>query len=122
MIDISKMKALAAKLRRRAHPTVQGNTWVRSDNRDAATAIDSLLSELEAREADRRLTGDRLTDEKARHIMRRDGYKLTGVVLATDDGARCIVEMGAMRWLSIDQWWALTHPNDLAQRQEGEEK
>ncbi|RQR87671.1 MULTISPECIES: hypothetical protein [unclassified Burkholderia] len=49
MIDIEKMKALAETLR-----TYTGAGCVVDDTNAAATAIDSLLSELEAREADRR--------------------------------------------------------------------
>ena len=56
MIDISKMKALAAQLRNASQE------WFLDDPKEhcavAATAIDTLLSELEAREADRR---DQLT-------------------------------------------------------------
>lgn len=55
-------------------------------------------------------TGDRLTDEKANHIIARDGFKLTGVVLSKPDGARCIVEMSAVRWLTNDEMWAILHP------------
>ncbi|UQN71777.1 hypothetical protein NUJ28_06170 [Burkholderia multivorans] len=80
---------------------------------------EQLRAELEAAAADKQenLTGDRLTDQKAAHIMQRDGYKLTGVVLCRDDGARCIVESSAVRWLTKDESWALMHPAALAQRQ-----
>ncbi|NDV77234.1 hypothetical protein [Burkholderia cenocepacia] len=60
MIDISKMKALAATLR-----TYTGVGCVVDDANAAADAIDSLLSELEAREADR-------LDAKKYRWMRRE--------------------------------------------------
>lgn len=50
MIDIEKMKALAAELRDPAQKWAN----LASDANRAANAIDTLLSELEAREADRR--------------------------------------------------------------------
>lgn len=55
-------------------------------------------------------TGDRLTDEKANHIIARDGFKMTGAVLCKPNGERCIVEMSAVRWLSNDEMWAILHP------------
>lgn len=64
-------------------------------------------------------TGDRLTDMKANSIIERDGYKLTGVVLRKDDGARCIVELSAVRWLSKDEMWSLMQP-DAAPAQSAE--
>ncbi|MBN3757167.1 hypothetical protein G3N95_29790 [Paraburkholderia sp. Tr-20389] len=54
-------------------------------------------------------TGDRLTDMKANDIVKRDGYKWTGVVLEKD-GARCIVELSAVRWLTNDEMWNVMHP------------
>ncbi|UEP23149.1 hypothetical protein LL999_23175 [Burkholderia ambifaria] len=53
-IDIEKMKALAARLRYAADIADDGRKPAKSDfRRESADAIDSLLSELEAREADR---------------------------------------------------------------------
>lgn len=63
------------------------------------------------------LTGDRLTEEKAAHIMQRDGYEVTGYVLAQPDGRRCIVEKSAVRWLNKDQMWEVMHPSEAAQQQ-----
>ncbi|MCO8609685.1 hypothetical protein KGP95_13320 [Burkholderia multivorans] len=57
-------------------------------------------------------TGDRLTDEKANHIIQRDGYKLTGAVLCASDGRRCIVDLGAVRWLTKAEAWKLMHPDE----------
>lgn len=52
------------------------------------------------------LIGDRITAQKAAHIIERDGYKVTGIVLTLDDGRACIVNMGAVRWLhgARDMW------------------
>ncbi|KVE37351.1 DUF551 domain-containing protein [Burkholderia sp. TSV86] len=60
-------------------------------------------------------TGDRLTDMKANDIIQRDGYKMTGAVLCLEDGSRCIVELGAVRWLTRDESWALMHPRTAPQ-------
>jgi hypothetical protein len=71
-----------------------------------------------------------LTAQKAASIEKRGGlagpYKITGFVLANSGGDRCIVEMSAVRWLSMDEMWWLMHdsqspifePNDkdLARR------
>lgn len=45
------------------------------------------------------LVGDRLTAQKAAHIIDRDGYAVTGVVLTLPDGRACIVNRSAVRWL-----------------------
>ncbi|MCA7959463.1 hypothetical protein LGM14_18355 [Burkholderia multivorans] len=130
-LERDKMMKALAECRDKAHVEGYGKSFLYEaiacpDDVPAfiGQTVTELRAALEAREADRRLTGDRLTDEKARHIMQRDGYKLTGVVLATDDGARCIVEMGAVRWLSHNESWSLMHPVDLrrAPASEGEQK
>ncbi|PFH29085.1 hypothetical protein [Burkholderia sp. JKS000303] len=58
--------------------------------------------------------GDRLTRKKAAHIIARDGFYATGYVLGGGmaDGRRCIVEMGAVRWLTTDEAWKLMHPDE----------
>ncbi|MBR8221255.1 hypothetical protein [Burkholderia ambifaria] len=112
MIDISKMKALAAKLRsHRISPLAykEENLPPTSREMEAADAIDTLLSELEAREADR-----------------RDGHRyreLLGLLLAGDI---------PMPESSVSLNVCGVPPNQdefdeavdflLAQRQEGEEK
>ncbi|AST86256.1 hypothetical protein CIG66_07170 [Ralstonia pseudosolanacearum] len=58
------------------------------------------------------LTDDSLTEEKAAHIVERDGFAVTGYVLALLDGRRCIVEKSAVRWLNKDQMWAVMHPSE----------
>jgi hypothetical protein len=57
--------------------------------------------------------GDRLTRKKAAHIIARDGFYATGYVLGGGmaDGRRCIVEMGAVRWLTTGEAWKLMHPD-----------
>ncbi len=45
------------------------------------------------------LVGDRLTAQKAAHILERDGYVVTGVVMTLPDGRACIVNRSAVRWL-----------------------
>lgn len=64
------------------------------------------------------LTNDRLTEDKAAHIMRRDGYTVTGYVLALEDGHRCVVEKSAVRWLSKDEMWNVMHPREDDQQAE----
>ena len=74
-IDISNMKALAAKLRDEyeARISITSSRYCDAISKvplQAANAIDSLLSELEAREADRR-----------RHAL-----ELEGVIIDTEQG------------------------------------
>ena len=98
MIDIEKMKALAAELRDPAQKWAN----LASDANRAANAIDTLLSELEAREADRR----RLRIEL--------GYRGTAL--------RNIAEQDPVE-MALDPTWAKRIASAaLAQRQEGEEK
>ena len=58
------------------------------------------------------LTDDRLTEEKAAHIIERDGFTVTGYVMAMPDGRRCIVEKSAVRWLNKNQMWEVMHPSE----------
>jgi hypothetical protein len=55
------------------------------------------------------LTDHRLTAEKADHIIRRDGYAITGVVMTRDDGHACLVNMSAVRWLNPGDLWNIMH-------------
>jgi hypothetical protein len=51
-----------------------------------------------------------LTANKTETIQTRDGYRVTGFVLChPETGARCLVEMSAVRWLSKDESWWLMH-------------
>lgn len=58
------------------------------------------------------LCGDGLTARKAASVAQSDGKRVTGFVLADELGKRCIVEMGAVRWLDKDGAWALMHPGE----------
>jgi hypothetical protein len=59
------------------------------------------------------IEADRLTKLKAEDIAARDSYKPTGVVLMRKDGARCIVEQSAVRWIGKDEFWDLMHPDSV---------
>jgi len=135
MIDILKMKALAAKCREPA------SSWdVSSTLGDAANAIESLLSELEAREADRRdalpdglwVSGYRMPSGvkivRTMQIKGPDKWKVT-------DGFSCLNKNGEWEYEPIpsarDKEFLARCRFDsaqeaidaaLAQRQEGEEK
>ena len=53
-----------------------------------------------------------LTHSKAKHIIARDGYSVTGFVLTKDSGEKCIVDMSAVRWLARDEFFKMMHPDD----------
>jgi hypothetical protein len=55
------------------------------------------------------LTGDRLTEEKARQIAAH-GCKYSGYILQADRGDRVLVEMSAVRVLNQNEMWELMHP------------
>ncbi|MGK2829186.1 hypothetical protein ACSI5F_03655 [Ralstonia pseudosolanacearum] len=77
----------------------------------------AMIARIRELEAAPGLTGDRLTEEKTAHIAQCDGFAFSGYVLAKGDGARCIVEKSAVRWLSKDEMWAVMHPPEAAQQQ-----
>lgn len=51
---------------------------------------------------------DRISAEKA--SMLPPGAKITGVVATMPNGTRCIIELGAVRWLGPDDFDRLMHP------------
>lgn len=57
-----------------------------------------------------RLGLDRMTSLKAATTKAETAYQISGVVLAHPDGRRCIVEGGAVRWISGDEFWHVMHP------------
>jgi len=121
-IDIEKMKALAAK--------IHAEEWKTPDMHQAATAIDTLLYELEAREADRRdaIRFRDLLDAVTREVQRGaydrpyrgienapgHCHAVTGI-WDPDNGAKSGTQCA---WCAT--WNAAR--SALAQRQEGEEK
>lgn len=54
---------------------------------------------------------DRLTREKAAHIIARDGFVVSGVVLTKPNGSVCIVDKSAVRWLTGDELFRVMHPD-----------
>lgn len=40
----------------------------------------------------------RLTHNKAKHVIKQNGYAVTGFVLTHEDGRKCLVDMSAVRW------------------------
>jgi hypothetical protein len=112
MIDIDKMKALAASLRDNHAREI--HDWDAYLN--AAAAIDTLLSELEAREADRR--------DAERYRWLRGNAQPSYLMMATiNEGVpslcrRELLTIDAQSWQALDQHIDAA----LAQRQEGEEK
>ena len=130
MIDISKMKALAAHLR--AHDERHHLTQNTTDHRAAATAIDSLLSELEASNQKRK---EAVMDaERAREERNREHVKLNAEWIEKTAALRAELEareadrrdaeihryMREKFWISIFEEESAVAA--LAQRQEGEEK
>lgn len=59
------------------------------------------------------LTGvDRLTENKAKHIIERDGHTITGFVLTKPNGEKCIVDQSAVRWFFDGaDFFKMMHPN-----------
>ncbi len=55
------------------------------------------------------LTKYPLTANKAAHICERDGFDVTGVVMKDICGEVCIVDGGAVRWMSKNEFWDLMH-------------
>lgn len=55
-----------------------------------------------------------LTHRKARDIIARNGYALTGFVLTDTDGRKCIVDMSAVRWFDKpEDFFRLMHTDAL---------
>lgn len=54
---------------------------------------------------------DRLTREKAAHIIARDGFRVSGVVLTKPGGNACIVDKSAVRWLDSQELFRVMHPD-----------
>lgn len=52
------------------------------------------------------------TLRKAGNILQRGSHHLTGLVMRDTNGGACIVELGAVRWLSLLDAQALMHPSD----------
>ena len=48
-----------------------------------------------------------LTAQKTVSVQERDGYEITGFVLSSTDGSRCIIEKSAVRWISKEEMWWL---------------
>lgn len=55
-------------------------------------------------------TRDRLTDLKANSIVGNNGYRMTGHILTHDSKGKCLVDLSAVRWLQLDEFWSLMHP------------
>lgn len=58
------------------------------------------------------LWSDALTARKANDVQSTHGYHYSGYVLTNDNGNVAIVDKGAVRWLSKDQFWNLLHQNE----------
>jgi hypothetical protein len=55
----------------------------------------------------------RLTHEKTKQIIERDGHKITGFVMTKDDGEKCIVDMSAVRWFfKGEDFSRMMHPDN----------
>jgi hypothetical protein len=55
-----------------------------------------------------------LTHSKAKHIITRDGFSVTGFVLTKETGKKCLVDMSAVRWMSCDEFFKMMHPESEA--------
>ena len=51
-----------------------------------------------------------LTHRKAKGIIQDKNFYVTGFVLTQEDGDKCIVDMSAVRWLSMSEFHDLMHP------------
>ena len=55
---------------------------------------------------------DRLTHSKVLKVIDDKGYKITGFVLAGDDGGKCIVNTGDVRWFDKPECFIkMMHPD-----------
>jgi hypothetical protein len=72
-------------------------------------SIGEPIEQAEYVRVDAHQTGDHMTDEKVNSI-RQNGYKVSGVVMINEHGDRCIVELGAVRWINQEAMWLLMHP------------
>jgi hypothetical protein len=53
---------------------------------------------------------DKMTRKKVESLTKSGNIEISGNVLCRTDGQRAIVEMGAVRWLTNEEMWALMHP------------
>jgi hypothetical protein len=53
---------------------------------------------------------DKMTRKKVQSLTESGNLEISGNVLCRNDGQRAIVEMGAVRWLTNEEMWALMHP------------
>jgi hypothetical protein len=53
---------------------------------------------------------DKMTRKKVESLTESGNLEISGNVLCRNDGQRAIVEMGAVRWLTNEEMWALMHP------------
>ena len=51
-----------------------------------------------------------LTVKKTETIIQRDKSVITGFVLTDESGNVGVVDKGAVRWFTKEQWWQLLHP------------
>lgn len=57
--------------------------------------------------------GDPLTARKAKDIIAREGYYVTGVVMTNSDSSKCIVDLSAVRWFpKLMDFFTMMHPDD----------
>lgn len=57
-----------------------------------------------------KLNMDRLTIAKATEICDTKNFEGTGFIMRNRDGDTCLVEKGAVRWLSKETFWDIMHP------------
>lgn len=65
----------------------------------------------------------RLTHQKTKHIIERDGFAVTGFVLTHEDGRKCLVDMSAVRWFHDKDglaFFRMMHPDNLPSNAGGE--
>lgn len=55
-------------------------------------------------------TLDHMTIRKANTLLLSKRRQITGLVLCDEDGKRIVIDMGAVRHLDKDAFWALMHP------------
>ncbi len=57
-----------------------------------------------------KLNMDRLTIAKATDICDTNEFESTGFIMRNADGKTCLVEKGAVRWISKNDFWDIMHP------------
>lgn len=56
---------------------------------------------------------DSITQRKIDSLTENGAFHASGMVLTARDGKRAIVELGAVRWMTNEEFFKLMHPSDI---------